>query len=170
MRIRNVLLLLLAAVLLATAVFPVVLPPALCPDVFACVVVFLGLRTRRGRVLQLCWATGMLRDVVFGSPLGSAGLVYLFAGLALWRVRRSLDMQRPPAVILAGALTMLLAELVALPFGEILVLPFHALAAGLLPLVLAALVTGAVTPAALWGLDHLKGWLGLRRRVVFGAR
>jgi rod shape-determining protein MreD len=162
MIMRRILLVWFLTVLLCTTVFPVLLPPVFRPDLFAILLIFISLTARRDRVFRMAWLTGFLRDIVSGAPLGTTALLYLIASAILLRGRRSLDLHQPLPLVTAAFLIALSTEL--------LTLPLYALPNTYGTLVLASLATGATTPIAIWLLDRIKGWLGLRQRPVFGLR
>ena len=167
MPFTNWLILLLGAVLLSTAVFPVALPAPLRPDLFALLLIFLALRSRKDHLLQTCWLLGLLKDIVSGTHLGATALIYLLAAVALLRLRRVLNTRTLRARILLGFAVPLATELLLL--APALIHPnltiLSAIGNTLLP---SALLTAALTPLALALLDPLRPRLGLRRRAVFG--
>lgn len=169
MRLRNWLLLLLTATLLGTVVLPETLPPALRPDLFAMLAVFLMLRARRDQMLQFCWFTGFARDLASGGPLGAMALLYLLAAALLVHRQRLLNPRHPlPQALLAFCVAFFTEAVLLAPAA------LHAERAlvtdALATLFIASLVTAALTPIATLVLDQFKQWLGLERWFVFGAR
>ena len=168
MRLGNWLLLLVIAALLSTAVFPIAARPMFRPDLFAVLVVFVTPRARRDEVLQLCWLTGLLKDIISGGPLGATALLYLVMGLALVKARRIMNLRAAMPQVLSGFALAFATEAVLLApaaLGANRALLFGALKT----LLSVSLITGVVTPLVIWFLDRLERWLGLRRRIVFGA-
>ena len=169
MRVAAWILLLLAFALLTTAIFPPLLPAALRPDLFALLILFLALRGRRDHFLQLCWLIGLFKDILSGAHLGATALLYLFAALALLRLRRFLNTHTIRARILLAFGVAFFPEAVLVAPG-LVHLPLAGALVALKPLLFSALLTAALTPVVFLLLEPLRGPLGQRRRVVFGIR
>ena len=169
MRMINRLLFSLGIILLSTAVFPKLLPPAFRPDLFAVLVIFLVLRFRRDKLLQTCWCIGFAKDILSGGPLGAMALAYLIIAVILLPMQRILNTRRGVSLALFGFGVAFACELALLAPALV-----HAngvlVQDALFTLFLASLATAAVTPIGVALLDRLKRPLGLDRRIVFGMR
>ena len=169
MRIGNWLLVLLALTLLGTVVLAQLLPAELRPDLFAVALVFLCLRARRDRLMPTAWLTGLLKDVVMGSPLGASALLYLAFAMVILRIRRMLNTRRPGTrVILAFAIAFLGEGLLLLPAA--LRSEWGLIGDAVLKLTMVSAMTAGLAPLVVWVLDAGRGWLGMKRWMVFGVR
>jgi len=167
MRLGKWFLLLLLFSLLGSVIIPRYVPESFRPDFFVMLTVFLALQAPRHELLQLCWCTGLAKDLLCGGPLGGYALLCLATGAVVMRFRFSSYARLLLGQIVLGFLAGFLAEL-----AYVAVWSLHALEwppAGTVGVLLSAsLVTGILTPGCLRLLDRLRRWLGIRRRSVFG--
>lgn len=90
----------MTAVMLRTSIFPLFLPPGLCPDLLLCLVIYLGLSENMLRAILLTLLLGGIQDSFSGTSLG----LYIFVCLAILLLVRllseHLNIESPPLLIL----------------------------------------------------------------------
>ena len=153
----------IAVCLLGSVAVPRYLPGALRPDFFVVVMVFAAVRAPAGQAIGLCWLAGLGKDLFSGASLGVYALLYLLAGLAIIRFRSAANTRLAVTRAAIGFLATLAIESVYLGVAAFRVGEWPtAGTAGVL--VTASLVTGVSTAACSWLLEHVGGWLGIKRR------
>ena len=151
--------------LLGSVALPRYVPGAIRPDCLIILMVFVAVRARGKRALGVCWTLGLVRDMLSGGPLGGYALLYLIAGLAVLRVRATVNLRPVPAQAPVGFLAALAIELAYLAIGSF--------RSGIWPpagavrvLFTASLATGVLIAACAWLLDRLL--IRKRHRFVYG--
>ena len=153
-----------ALVLLVFVVLEVSMPAMLRPfgagpDLLICFTLALALHADTWRVFGPIWGIGIVRDVMSLGPFGLWAILIGGGGIVLWFARESLFRHHVLTLILTGgAFTFVLG--VAALVRLVLAGGTPAMGAALGRLLVAALLTGALTPLVVKGL--------LRTRMVAG--
>ncbi len=168
MRLSKWLLLVLGACLIQSVVAPRYLPGAFRPELLLVMAMFLTIRAPAEEVLPLCWLTGLARDMLSAGPPGAYALIYLIVGLALLRMRPSLNVRFIPVEAALGFVVCLAVESAYFAAA--------CLRGGMAPppgtvraLLIMSLATACLTPICFRALDRLRGWLGMQRRHSLGS-
>jgi len=168
MKILPVFILLGVVALAATVAAPTLLEGAWRPDLFAILLVYVALRAPKRAALAWAWAVGLARDVSAGGSFGVHASLALVAAFVIVHFRTEIE-NRPlvsyvpwVAVVaaIAGAADWTL--LIATGYAP-------ALAAAGRGIALSAMATMLVSFPAMWLLNRLNAWLGIRRRYRFGS-
>lgn len=101
----------LLAIVLRTAVFPLLLPPALCPDLLLGIVIYLGLSESMARAIPVTMLLGGMQDSFCGSSLGLYVFICLVILLLVRRFSEHLDVESPLLLLMLFAVATLVQQL-----------------------------------------------------------